>query len=124
MAVSTGVLRAGAAGPQLICISASQDGNVCGLDRDGNLLDYALSPQPWTNLPGSLSCLSVCSDGTAWGLTGDGGFCQYQGSGWQPLGSPTGVRLVLISAGSANDVWGLDGAGQAYRYAALTAQWS
>src|SRR5438045_2070058 len=116
------VARAAVLSPQLACISVSPGDMVFGLDSAGHLLLYAPSTQPWTPLAGDLASVSACSDGSAWGLDASGAPQHCVDAAWRALPSPP-TRLVALSAGGAQNVWGVDATGNAYQYDAVHRQW-
>jgi phospholipase C len=104
----------------LVNVGAASDGTVCGVDANGQCLQYAGLGR-WTALSapgaGNLAQVSVGSASAIWGTDTGGAVCQYNPptNTWTPVSGITdGARS--ISAASDGSLWALSTSGSVYTY--------
>ena len=83
------------------------------------LVDPSVTPQVgtgWTALSCCIKQAEVAADGTIWGTSHDDRIWQWDGTRWNQI--PGGLRQVAV--GGVEYVWGVNGAGNIYRYNATS----
>jgi phospholipase C len=105
-------------------VAATLDGSVFCLTTEGAVF---LRPEGegWTELTATqrFAAFAASEIGWVWAVGVDGSLAQYDGQGWQPVGTPGGETLRRVACGTDLAVWALDGKGRLWQFDAAHHAW-
>jgi len=104
-----------ASGPSLVQVSASPEGEAWGVGSNGDIWWRDPARGEWLQVKGNMKQVAVGSRGgepNVWGLNAQGDIFRYQNGSWQQVPG----NLSQVSAGASGSVWGVNSAGQIWRW--------